>query len=534
MDNQTDQQLLRAYVSHRSEAAFTELVHRYIDLVYSTSRRLLGDAFRAEDVTQATFMALAQNAKSLANRAVLSGWLHTTAHHLAIKTIRTDARRQQREKEAVTMNESAHAPTAVSWQEIAPHLDALIGELAESERDAILLRYFEKKSAAEMAATLGISADAAQKRVNRAVEKLRSLFSKHGINIGSGGLGILISTHAVQAAPAGLALTISSVALAGTAATTSTLIAATKTMARTTLQKTLVTTTVAVLAGVGLYEAKQALDARTEVLTLRQQQALLEEQVQSLQKDNGSLTNRISQLGAESMEQNDNSLELLRLRGAITRLRNENAQLAEQLEDWEHFQSIRSNIFTVLSNTPPVRTFTSFGTASLNWDQTLVTGGWKTPSGKRAIALITAQPGDDSGQLSIKTKFLEYTEAAGEESGLARFNFDVFDFSKIGSSPKAHAVATDQLRTMLEHAERLGGINLLAAPEGTAPIGRHVQFQEVGAGKIASGEVYHTGPILDFIPTVAPDGRSATIEFNFALSCRIPFVTPSPDSESSP
>ena len=84
MDNQTDQQLLRAYVSHRSEAAFTELVHRYIDLVYSTSRRLLGDAFRAEDVTQATFMALAQNAKSLTNRAVLSGWLHTTAHHLAI------------------------------------------------------------------------------------------------------------------------------------------------------------------------------------------------------------------------------------------------------------------------------------------------------------------------------------------------------------------------------------------------------------------------------------------------------------------
>ncbi|MBP7825785.1 MAG: sigma-70 family RNA polymerase sigma factor [Verrucomicrobia bacterium] len=254
---------------------------------------------------------------------MLSGWLHTTAHHLAIKTIRTDARRQQREKEAATMNESTHVPAAASWQEIAPHLDTLIGKLAESERDAILLRYFEKKSATEMAACLGISADAAQKRVNRAVEKLRNLFSKHGINIGAGGLGILISTHAVQAAPAGLALTISSVALAGTAATTSTLITATKTMAMTTLQKTLVTTTVAVLAGVGLYEAKQAHDARTEVQTLRQQQAPLVARVQELEDNFVDATNRLANLLAEnaSLKSNSERNELLKLRGEVTRLR---------------------------------------------------------------------------------------------------------------------------------------------------------------------------------------------------------------------
>lgn len=531
MNNQTDQQLLRAYVSHRSEAAFTELVRRHIDLVYSTALRHLGDAFRAEDVAQATFAALAQNARRLTPRPILSGWLHTTAHHLAIKTIRTDARRQQREKEAVTMNEFTHAPAAASWQEIAPHLDALIGKLAESERDAILLRYFEKKSATEMAERLHISAEAAQKRVNRAVEKLRDLFSKHGINIGSGGLGILISAHAVQTAPAGLALTISSVALAGTAATTSTLITATKTLAMTTLQKTLVTTTVAVLAGVGLYEAKQAHDARTEVQTLRQQQALLEEQVQNLQKDNGSLTSRVSQLGAESVEQNGNSLELLRLRGAVTRLRNENAELAEQQKELEEF---RSRILDVLSNTPPVRTFTSFGVASLNWDQTLVTGGWKTPSGKRAIALITAQPGDVSGQLSIKTRLLEYTEAAGEESGFAQFNFDAVDAEKAYSGPKAHTVTTDQLRTMLEHAERTEGTNLQAAPEATTLNGRQAQVAQLEVRSIPSGEAYYTGPTLDFIPTVAPDGRSVTIIFNTELKYRIPFLTPSPESESSP
>src|SRR5439155_23203559 len=105
-----------------------------------------------------------------------------------------------REQEAAAMMLSAEPETV--WENIAPHLDEALGELNEGDRDALLLRYFERKSAREMAQTLGTSEDAAQKRVSRAVERLREFFAKRGITVGASGLVVVITTNAVQAAPA--------------------------------------------------------------------------------------------------------------------------------------------------------------------------------------------------------------------------------------------------------------------------------------------------------------------------------------------
>src|SRR5215472_9636551 len=188
MENWTDQQLLGEYAGRRSEPAFTELVRRHIDLVHSAAFRMTCEPHAAQDVTQGVFLALAQDAARLANHPVLSGWLHTTARNLAAKTVRSAVRRQVREQEAAAMNQLLSAETDPPWAPIAPHLDAALGELNDAERDALLLRYFEKKSAPEIASQIGISAEAAQKRVSRAVERLRELFAKRGISAGTGGL----------------------------------------------------------------------------------------------------------------------------------------------------------------------------------------------------------------------------------------------------------------------------------------------------------------------------------------------------------
>jgi hypothetical protein len=79
-----------------------------------------------------------------------------------------------------------------------------------------------------MAQVLGISDEAAQKRVSRAVEKLRAFISKRNVTIGASGLTVLISANAVQSAPAALLATISASVFAGTAVSSSTTIAATK------------------------------------------------------------------------------------------------------------------------------------------------------------------------------------------------------------------------------------------------------------------------------------------------------------------
>ena len=240
MNDQTNSQLLRAYAEKRSEPAFSELVRRHVDFVYSAALRMVCDPHLAEDVTQGVFVALAKNALQLMDRPVLSGWLHRTAQNIAAQTVRTIERRRAREKEAAAMNELLSAEPDIVWEHIAPHLDAALGELNELDRDALLLRYFERKSAHEIAQTLGISDEAAQKRVSRAVERLREFLAKRGVTVGASGLVIVISANAVQAAPVGLAVTISTAAaLAGTSITaTATAIAtatATKAIAMTTL-----------------------------------------------------------------------------------------------------------------------------------------------------------------------------------------------------------------------------------------------------------------------------------------------------------
>jgi len=263
MNSQTDQQLLGEYTEHRSESAFTELVQRHIDFIHSAALRLVRDAHLAEDVTQAVFVALAQNARSLTERPVLAGWLHRTAQNLAANVVRSDVRRRAREQQAVAMNELFNHESDPTWADVAPHLDAALGDLNDTDRDALLLRYFDHKSAREIAQLLGISDEAAQKRVHRAVERLRERFAQRGVAVGASGLVALVCLNAVQAAPAGLALKISAAAvLVGTAAHTSTVLASAKIIAMTTLQKSIVAAALVAAIGSGIYATRHGTHRR--------------------------------------------------------------------------------------------------------------------------------------------------------------------------------------------------------------------------------------------------------------------------------
>ncbi|MGD0208213.1 MAG: RNA polymerase sigma factor [Verrucomicrobiota bacterium] len=335
MNSLADQQLLRDYAESRSETAFAELVRRHVDFVYSAALRMVRDTHLAEDVTQGVFVAFAQNARQLTDRPVLSGWLHRTAQNLAANTVRSEVRRRAREQEAAAMNELLATEPDAAWEHIAPQLDAALGELSDADRDALLLRYFERKSASEMAQTLGTSEDAAQKRVSRAVEHLREFLSKRGVAIGASGLVVVISANAVQAAPVGLAVTISTAAvLAGTTIATTTTTTAIKTVAMITLQKALITTTLAVVAGGGIYEARQASTLRSQVQALQQQEAPLAEQIQRLQHERDKATNRLAMLAGEMAETKSNSTELLKLRGEVGVLRQQKNELGKRLESW--------------------------------------------------------------------------------------------------------------------------------------------------------------------------------------------------------
>ena len=206
MVDDTDQMLIRAYVRRRCEQSFAELVRRHVNLVHSTALRIVRGAALAEEVTQGAFLALAQHSVRLQGRSSLTGWLYETTRNLSINTARSEERRRQRECEAATMKTLIVDESQETWQQLALHLDEAITQLKRGEREVILWRYFEHKTAEQIGVRLGLGPDAAQKRVARAVDHLRGIFAKRGITISAASLAAILSAEAVKAAPAGLAV----------------------------------------------------------------------------------------------------------------------------------------------------------------------------------------------------------------------------------------------------------------------------------------------------------------------------------------
>src|SRR3954465_12059118 len=173
-----DAELLSQFVRRKSEAAFRRLVERHGVLVYSAAMRQVGNSALAEDVTQVVFILLARKAEKLPEDVVLTGWLYRTTRHVASKALRSERRRRKREQEAFEMQTLEQHD---QWKDVAPCLDDAMTKLGKVDRDAVLLRFFQNRSLREVGETLGMTEDTAQKRVGRAVEKLRKFFWKRGI-----------------------------------------------------------------------------------------------------------------------------------------------------------------------------------------------------------------------------------------------------------------------------------------------------------------------------------------------------------------
>lgn len=204
--------LLEDYARRGSEAAFRELVNDYVGLVYSAAVRIVdGDAHLAQDVAQTVFADLARKAAALSENVMLGGWLHRRTCHVAATMMRSQRRRQSRERQAVEMNVLHLEPDP---QPIGPLLDETINRLDPQDRAAILLRFFEQRNFRAIGQCLGVSEDAARMRVSRAIEKLRQLLITRGVTSSAAALTATLTTEATTAAPAGLANSIATSALA--------------------------------------------------------------------------------------------------------------------------------------------------------------------------------------------------------------------------------------------------------------------------------------------------------------------------------
>ncbi len=238
----TDRELLHAYAHQGSESAFTELVTRHIDLVYSVAKRHVSAGDLAQDVTQSVFTELARRCRHIDPSAPLVAWLYVVARRQAIDLVRRETARQRNEQHAAA---DAMTGGPSKWSAIEPLLDEAVESLTPDDRTAVLLRFFSNKSLREVGTALGISEDLAQKRVSRALERLRSVLIRRGAVVTGAGLATELSAHALQLAPAGLGATVTAAALSGVGAA----LPVANALAMTTVHKIALGTALAVAAG---------------------------------------------------------------------------------------------------------------------------------------------------------------------------------------------------------------------------------------------------------------------------------------------
>ena len=180
-----DSRLLQQFIATRDGDSFEQLVHHHIDLVYAAARRQMHDAHAAEDVTQAVFIVLSRKADRLIAsgrpNVMLSGWLYQVVRLASVRALRDQARRRRKDEaaaKAVLESQAARPESQSQLDEMLPHVDEALARLRPHDREAVLMRFYRRQSFAEVAGALGISEEAARKRVERALDRMRSILRR--------------------------------------------------------------------------------------------------------------------------------------------------------------------------------------------------------------------------------------------------------------------------------------------------------------------------------------------------------------------
>jgi RNA polymerase sigma factor (sigma-70 family) len=503
--SETDTELLQRFAEQRSEEAFAVLVGRHLDLVHSAARRQCrGDENEAQDVTQAVFTELARQASRLAGHPALVGWLFATTHRIASRRQRDARRRQRRETEAhfmQTVLSGVGSEPEADWERIAPVLDAAMHGLSEADRLALLLRFFERRPLAEVGAKLGIRENAARMRVERALEKLRLRLERHGVTSSAAAMSMALSGSGVGAASPALAASVVSSALTGSAVTLIPI--GIWTLMVSAKLKVISAVVAAALLGIPwAYEYHRRVDLARENARIAGQLEQTRRDLKQAQADAG----RLAAVREESRLLRE---EVLRLRGEHARLKSGMERRSIPLERAEPSRE-------------PAKTggrpFQAQVQASIPAGSSLLTGGWPSAPGKRALVLVspsvdTSNPG--ALQVSVQPILFEGSEDQLEALGL---NMDINGASD--DAPKTFLTEAEA-KELMERLKETEGVDMLSAPGISTLSGRQAQLAIGGEG--SGGRI-----AFDLVPTV-----TETMGVNLSLHID---VQPGPDSalERSP
>ncbi len=320
----SDHDLLRIFVTRRSEDAFRQMVDRHLNLVFATARRIVGDPQLAEEVAQGVFMLLARKAGEIQADQPLAAWLYHATRYQSLNASRAEGRRRQREQTALAMQTTESAPEP---ELITAELEGAMDELPPEDRDALVLRFLDNRQLRDVGTELGISEEAARKRVSRALEKLRGIFGKRGIAMSAGLLTTILTSQASAVAPAALGAAISATALSQ--------LAAVSTAAVTTLNTTSTMTTLFNLKTAAVVLGVAAVTGTSTYLVKENEAERLQAEYQTLNQDHATLAGERADALAMIQLRDDQIARLRKDIADLPRLRGEIDKLNRKLSDAE-------------------------------------------------------------------------------------------------------------------------------------------------------------------------------------------------------
>jgi hypothetical protein len=226
-------------------------------------------------------------------------------------------------------------------------------------------------------------------------------------------------------------------------------------------------------------------------------------QADSLRAENARLT-REAVDPTELKRLRDNQTELLRLRAQATQLRQE----ANDARAAAARAAMRATPASVPADEPPVISYTNQVKARVAWNHTLATGGWRLPSGNRAFLFLKPSPANDGKVVNLRSQIVEVPDASLTSLGLAGFT---------GTDGEISVFTPEQSQRLGRTLEQVEGATVLAAPELTTLAGRQAQIQMTETHSLPTGGSYTTGPVVDVVPHVAPDGQAVDLQVSVNL-----------------
>ena len=154
------ERLLVARCRRADRKAQTSLLRYYSARVFAICYAFLGNRHDAEDATQETLLKALRDIARLKDDVQFGAWVRRIAQNLCI---------DECHQKAVKLNNERTPAESRDYSELTQALR----ELPTDSREALMLYYFERRSAKAMAKMLTISEDAAYARLSRARRKLR-------------------------------------------------------------------------------------------------------------------------------------------------------------------------------------------------------------------------------------------------------------------------------------------------------------------------------------------------------------------------